>query len=121
MSLATLRLAIRVLLRRKAFTAVSLFGITIALGVPIVAVALLDHVFAAHPPEVNGDRTLGTYFVRLTGPHTSSSGPAGWALLDGYVRNLPGVERMTVCSIPSGIDSFVGGRRITSYLKRTDA
>ncbi|PYQ53201.1 MAG: hypothetical protein DMF78_09580 [Acidobacteria bacterium] len=56
-----LRLAYKVFLRRKFFTAVSLFGISFTLVVLMVSVAVLDHVLAAMPPETRQDRTLGLF------------------------------------------------------------
>ena len=53
-----LKMAVKVLLRRKFFTFISLFGISFTLIVLMVAVAFLDHAFAPFPPEVNKDRTL---------------------------------------------------------------
>ena len=119
------RLALRVLLRRKAFTAVSLFGITFTLVVLTTAAAFLESVFGARAPEVNHDRTLGVFYAQMTGPRQSSTGPPGFALLDRYARGIPGVERMSIFSVADSElatrDSYVAGRRVTSYLKRTDA
>ena len=46
-STATLKLAVKVLLRRKFFTAISLFGISFTLLVLVVAAAVLDHAIGA--------------------------------------------------------------------------
>jgi putative ABC transport system permease protein len=45
----------------------------------------------------------------------------GYALLDTYARNLPGVERMSIFSMPQTVYSYQSGQRIKSLLKRTDA
>ena len=45
----------------------------------------------------------------------------GYALLDKYARNLPGVERMAIFSMPQTVYSYPSGQRIKSLLKRTDA
>lgn len=116
-----LLLALKVLARRKAFTAISLFGITFTLVVLTVASALLDHVFAAFPPEVNQERTLSVLHMRMKGEHGGYHGPLGYGLLDRYARGLPGVERMSIFSHPQTADSYVSGRRISSAVKRTDA
>ena len=57
-----LKMAIKVLLRRKFFTFISLFGISFTLLVLTVVVALFDHAFGPFPPEVNQDRTLTSEF-----------------------------------------------------------
>lgn len=115
-----LKTAWKVLLRRKFFTAVSLFGIGLTLAVLTLVAALFDHTFAAGPPEVNLDRTLGIHYAELSGETMSRNGFAGYGLLDKYARDLPGVERMAIASMPARVTSFVNGTKIRSYLKRTD-
>ncbi len=63
-----LKLALKVLARRKFFTFISLFGISITLLVLIVASAMLDHAFAPPRPRAARDRTLGVYRLDMTGP-----------------------------------------------------
>jgi len=115
-----LKLAWKVLLRRKFFTFISLFGIAFTLVVLTLVTALLDHVVAAYPPETQHARTVGIYFAELRGEHSRRNGLAGYALLDKYARNLPNVERMGVATMASGVFSYVNGQRLKSYLKRTD-
>jgi putative ABC transport system permease protein len=115
-----LKLAVKVPLRRKVFTAISLVGIGLTLVVLTVVVALLDAVFAPRPPEVHLERTLGVWLAAERGEYGRHSGFAGYGLLDRYARDLPGVERMTVFSVPASVVSYVEGRRLRSFLKRTD-
>jgi putative ABC transport system permease protein len=115
-----LKLAMKVLVRRKFFTFVSLFGITFTLVVLVLASALLDHAVAPFPPEVNQGRTLGVYFAAMSSEHMRRNGGAGFRLLDGYLRDVPGVERMSIVSYPSSAWSYLDGARVRSYLKRTD-
>ena len=95
-----LTLAWRVLWRRKFFTVISLFGVCLTLVVLMVATAMLDHIFAPRAPEVRQDRTLMMFRARLVGEHRSQTSMPGYLLLDKYARNLPGVERMAVFSMP---------------------
>jgi putative ABC transport system permease protein len=115
-----LKLAWKVLLRRKFFTFVSLFGISFTLLVLMLATALLDHVLAPLPPETNLDRTVGIFTARLEGERFRRTGFPGFALLDKYARDLPNVERMSIVSAPQGARSFLNGTRIDSMVKRTD-
>jgi putative ABC transport system permease protein len=118
-----LKVAWKVLLRRKFFTFISLFGISITLVVLMVATAMLDHLLSPHAPEVLGRRTLGIYLMAMTGEHSTRSGFAGYKFLDQYIRpmaELPGVESVAVVSMPSTVISFLNGRRIESDFKRTD-
>ena len=116
-----LSLAWRVLWRRPFFTATSLFGISFTLVVLMVAVALLDHTFAPMAPEVRQDRTLGIFRARFIGPHAQWNSAAGYRLLDRYARDLPGVERLGIVSVPAEVHSYTGGRRVESFLRRADA
>ncbi|HLF92906.1 MAG TPA: ABC transporter permease [Planctomycetota bacterium] len=115
-----LKLAVKVLLRRKFFTAISLFGISFTLVVLMVATAVLDHMVAPLAPETRQDRTLSVYDACFVGEHIHWHSALGFALLDRYVRNLPGVERMSIFSYPGLVNSYLNGSRIQSSLKRTD-
>jgi putative ABC transport system permease protein len=111
---------IKVLLRRKFFTAASLFGISFTLVVLMVATAIFDHLFAPHGPEVNADRSLGIYYMTMRGADQARRGTPGYKLLDDTARNLPGAERVTFHSVTSEMVAFLGGDRLTLQLKRTD-
>jgi putative ABC transport system permease protein len=115
-----LKLAFKVLLRRKFFTFVSLFGIVFTLITLMVAVAMLDHGLSAMAPEVNLDRTLHVARARMTGEHYNVMGSPGYALLDKTVRDLPGVEELSLLSNHNSVVSFVDGQKIVSRLTRTD-
>ncbi|HYU33509.1 MAG TPA: ABC transporter permease [Thermoanaerobaculia bacterium] len=119
-----LKMALKVLARRKFFTFISLFGISITLFVLLVATAMLDQVFAPQAPETRADRTLGIYQVTLRGENSTFNGFAGYGLLDRIVRGLqqevPAVEKVSILTTPNDVVSYVGGRKIESSLKRTD-
>jgi len=115
-----LKMAWKILLRRKFFTFISLFAVSATLLVLLVATAMFDGVFGPRAPETRAGRTLGAYVLAMTGPEATRSAMPGFGFLDRYARNLPGVERMTIFSLPSSVVSFPGGAKVTSYLKRTD-
>jgi putative ABC transport system permease protein len=115
-----LKIAFKVLLRRKFFTAISLFGTSFTLVVLMVATAVFDHAVARMPPETRQDRTLGVYFARMIGEHNRWYSEPGYLFLDRYTRDLPGVERMSIFSKPALVNSYLNGVRIASSLKRTD-
>src|ERR1043166_4208753 len=89
---SNLKLALKILGRRKFFTFISLFGITLPLVVLMVATAVLDNLFAPREPEQNFDRTLGIYRVTLRGKEATETMNPGFKFLDTYVRPLPGIE-----------------------------
>jgi len=115
-----LTIAFKVLLRRKLFTAISLFGISFTLVVLMVVTAVLDHAVAPLRPETRQDRTLGVYFARMSGQDNQWQSEPGYLFLDRYQRDLPGVERMSIFSVPTVVNSYLNGKRIQSSLKRTD-
>jgi putative ABC transport system permease protein len=119
-----LKMALKVLARRKFFTFISLFGISITLLVLLVATAMLDQIFAPQAPETRADRTLGIYQATLRGENTTFNGFAGYGLLDriarGLPEELPAVEKISFFTAPATAVSYVGGQKIESSLKRTD-
>jgi putative ABC transport system permease protein len=80
----------------------------------------VDHAVAPFPPEVHQDRTLGVFFAATTSEHWRRNGGAGFRLLDEYLRDIPGVERMSIATYPNAAWSYLDGARVRSYLKRTD-
>ena len=115
-----LKIAFKVFLRRKFFTFISLFAISFTLLVLMVATALLDHVIGPLPPEKKLDRTLGVYFLQLRGENSSSTGLVGYGFLDRYVRNLPGVEQMSIFEQVGYKDAYRNSEKISLYVKRAD-
>jgi putative ABC transport system permease protein len=113
-------LAVKVLLRRRFFTFISLFGIGFTLLVLTVVTALFDHTFGPNPVEPRQDRTLYVVQAVMYGPHSTWSSRGGFKLFDQYARNLPGVERLSLYEGNRTVHSYVDGRKIASSLKRTD-
>ena len=124
MLLNYLKIAFKVLLRRKFFTAISLFGIGFTLTAILVVAALADSVLAPLTPEVNLDRTLQVWWMMVSqttnGLTRQMSGSAGYAFLDRYVRDLPGVEKMSIASDPFPATRYVEGRTETWTMRTTD-
>ena len=116
-----LKIALKVLARRKFFTAVSLFGIAFTLVVLTVATAIVDHTFAPLPPEAHQDRTLLVARGMMRGDRAMWRSDPGYLLLDRFARGLPGVARLSISSRPTAAYSYLGGSRIQSFLRRTDA
>lgn len=115
-----LKIALKVLVRRKFFTFISLFGISFTLVVLMVVTSMLDHMLAPMAPESRQDRIIGVYRAAMFGPRSGWTGQAGYKLLDRYARGLDGVERLSIFSGGNNVQSFLNGQKITSTLKRTD-
>jgi putative ABC transport system permease protein len=116
-----LKLAIKVLARRKFFTFISLFGISMTLVVLMVATAVLDNVFAARAPESRFDRVLCIYRVTERGHGDTESTEPGYALLQRFVEPIPGIEAFGKYTNPQGMAIYLGGSRLDTSVKRTDA
>src|ERR1041385_3968986 len=114
------KLALKVLNRRKFFTFISLFGISMTLVVLMVATAVLDNFYAPRAPESRFDRVLTIQRVTERGPNTTQSTEPGYALLDGWMRPLHGVERTAMYSNAHSTAIYRGQSRIDTDVKRTD-
>jgi putative ABC transport system permease protein len=115
-----IKLAVKVLGRRKFFTFISLFGISLTLVVLMVAVAIMDNLFAARQPESRFDRVLGVYVMGIYGPQGGMTSFPGYAFVQKYMWNLPGVENQSVFTIQSPMVMYHDGKKIESHLRRTD-
>ncbi|MCP4664181.1 MAG: FtsX-like permease family protein [bacterium] len=120
-----LKTAFKVFLRRKFFTFVSLFGISLTLLVLLVATAFLDHLFGPQPPEVRLGRTLGIFQFEIKGgPRVYQFASPGYQFLTRYVLNmteLPEVENVSVFSrTPVEAVSYPQGEKLVLRLRRTD-
>ncbi len=118
-----LRVAYKALLRRRAFTAIALVGIAVALGLVLTVAALLDATFGAHPPDAQGPRGLGLFGVRFERPadgSTMGSAP-GYRFIDLTTRDLPGVADRTLFTVQQKRATFQTGARVEVWFKRVDA
>ena len=115
-----LKLAGRVLLRRKGFTAVSLFTIAATLLVVSTAAALLDEVFGTRPPESRLDRAGGLLAMGSYGERGGQSSGPGYGFLDRHMRSLPGVAEQSFFTVPNRAAAYVDGEKVNLFVKRTD-
>lgn len=116
-----LKIAFKVLLRRKFFTFVSLFAISFTLVVLMVVAALVDSTFGPQAPETRLERTIGIFGAQLRGPQSRITGLAGYRLLDTCARGLPGVEAESFFTSFGTATSFKDDASVKLYLRRTDA
>jgi putative ABC transport system permease protein len=115
-----LKIAFKVLGRRKFYTAVSLFGIAFTLLVVLIGAAITDEMYFPAYPETRLDRMLGIYRAVAKFPNgTWTSGP-GYGLLDRFARDLPGVERLSIVSNANTVAGFVEGEKVEARMRRTD-
>lgn len=115
-----LKVALKVLLRRRFFTFISLFGISFTLVVLMVLTAMVDHLFSPRPPQVHLDRMLRISYMLESGEGLSWNGEPGYGFLDKYCRDLPGVERMAIFGSQGSVVAYPEGRRTDLKLRLTD-
>ncbi len=115
-----LKTAIQVLRRRKFFTFISLFGVSLTLVVLMVATAVFDQILGPQLPEIHADRTLGVYSLEMRGAEIISDSDASYWFLDRYVRTLPDIEKVTIFSQAARSATYLDGEKFELYFKRTD-
>jgi putative ABC transport system permease protein len=115
-----IKLAVKVLGRRKFFTFISLFGISLTLVVLMVSVAMLDNLFAARKPESRFDRVLGVHVMGLYGPQGGITSSPGYGFLKQYMTGLQGAENASIFTTQSPTGMYHDGKKIETHLRRTD-
>ncbi|NVO32817.1 ABC transporter permease [Hymenobacter lapidiphilus] len=121
MFLSYLKIAWKVLLRRKFFTLTSLVGISFTLMILLVGVALYDRAAGAYAPEQYPDRLLfGSYMqLKMPGNGEMKVRPSYW-LINQHLRKLgPGVQ-VGISAEVQAVAAYVGGRKLALALKPTD-
>ena len=85
-----IKMALKVLRRRKFFTFISLFAIGFTLTVTTITAALFDHTLAPMPPESHMGRMLGIYRIDARGENLHLGSSPGYRLLERCLPDLPG-------------------------------
>jgi putative ABC transport system permease protein len=117
-----IKLAWKVLLRRKFFTFISLFGISFTLMILLVVVAFFDHLSGPQIPERKLDRMLFVSMLRQRyhGGHGWSNSPVSAQFVDKYVRTLKTPEQVALTSMTENATAFTASQRLTIDLRYTD-
>ncbi|WP_299707752.1 ABC transporter permease [uncultured Pontibacter sp.] len=117
-----IKIAWKVLLRRKFFTFISLFGISFTLMVLMVATSLFDHAFGPQMPEREMDKLLFVNTMREQKQEGGfmTSGPPSYHFLHNNVRTLQTPENVSINSVFRTVNSYVNNRKLALDLKHTD-
>ena len=121
MLLNYLKIAWKVLLRRKFFTFISLFGISFTLMIMLVVMAVVNHVTGAHAPEKRIDQMLFVMFIRQEykdGGNRNTPVSAGF--IDRYVRTMKTPAMVALTSMTSSATSFANNESLTLDVRYTD-
>lgn len=121
MSLHTIKTTLRVLMRRKFFTAISLFCIAMTLMVLIVVAAIADNMLHPVGAERNFDRVLTVKRLRMANAEETSvwSSSLGYKFIEDYILSLQTPERVGYYSDNSG-QTLIDGLVQRFHVKYTD-
>jgi len=115
-----LKIAWKVLLRRKFFTFISLFGISFTLMILLVVYALYDHTVGPHAPEKRIDRLLFVTHLGLWSPNSQSNSNPSYSFLNRYVRPLRTPEKVSLATSGGYAVAYVGNTKLKLSQKGTD-
>jgi putative ABC transport system permease protein len=116
-----IKIAWKVLLRRKFFTFISLFGISFTLMILMVATAMIDHLTGPATPEKRLDRLLFVNFIKMTGKSGNMNTFPSYYYLNHYLKRLKTPEKISITTMHRGVNSYVNNKRLSLDLKFTDA
>jgi len=117
------KIAIAVLKRRKFFTFISLFGISLTLTILMVATALADKMLNPGYPDYHQNRSL--YVERIEFKNTKQ----GWMnmsnlsfyFLEHYVATIKTIDKMAISSAQKSSNAYVNNKKLVIAYKYTNA
>ncbi|MEZ5359613.1 MAG: FtsX-like permease family protein [Candidatus Zixiibacteriota bacterium] len=116
-----IKIALKVLLRRKFFTFVSLFGTGFTLLVLMVAAAFVNQILTPARPGSRFDRTLFIERIEIESEKMHVSSLPSYYYLNKYVAPMSTPEAVSIHSREGDINVYVGSQKLTLGLKYTDA
>ena len=119
-----IKIAWKVLQRRKFFTFISLFGISFTLMVLMILTAFIDHLLSPNYPYQNRDKCLYVSYATMSRGDGGgySNGASGFHFINKYVRNMKTPKKIAMASLaPKRVDAFYGDNRIKLFIKLVDA
>jgi putative ABC transport system permease protein len=115
------KIAIAVLMRRKFFTLISLFGISFTLTILLVMTAFIDKVINDDYPDRKRDRSLYVNKIELRGDQSMNAGPLSLYYFERYVSTLKKPVKIGISSGFSSTNSYINNKKITINYKYTNA
>lgn len=118
-----IKIAIAVLKRRKFFTFISLFGISITLTILIVLTAFFDHIFSAGYPDYKRERSLYVTVVQQKNSkgYGASTGPPSFYFLNTYVKTLKTPAKVAISSTFSPTNTYINNKKLVLDIKYANA
>jgi putative ABC transport system permease protein len=121
MLVSYLKIAWKVLLRRKFFTFISLFGISFTLMILMVVYAFYDFTVGPQMPEKRVDRLLFTSPLSIWSPGGANVSSPSYAFLERYIRPLRSPEKVSISTGHGSVVTYVGNTKLKLDQKYTDA
>ena len=116
-----IKIAWKVLLRRKFFTAISLFGISFTLLVLMLAVSFVTFFLEPAKPGSRLDRTMFATRIEYRSESNHIISPPSYDFLDNNVRTLTRPEKVSILSNNETTVCYVNNRKLTLDVKYTDS
>jgi putative ABC transport system permease protein len=117
-----LKITWAVMKRRKAYTFLSLFGISFTLTVLIVLAAFLHHLIGPNYPEWGRNNTLYILAAKMEYGETSTRmGPLSYSFYERFIKTLKTPEQTCVVTTPNVLTAYPGGKRVVLRTRYTDA
>ena len=116
------KIALAVLKRRKFFTFISLFGISITLAILMVTTSFVDHLTGARYPEFKRGRSLYVHMFRSSSStmgYINSSEPT-FNFLNNYVSKLKSPEMVAICSNTTKSNAYVNNKKLSLDIMYTN-
>ena len=122
MFLSYLKIAWKVLLRRKFFTFISLFGVSFTLMILLVVMAMFDHMVGPSTPAKRIDQMLFVNTIRhqMVDGHGWMNMPASIHFVDDYVRKLKTPAKVGISTASSNATAFTKSKLLPLDLSYTD-
>jgi putative ABC transport system permease protein len=117
------KIALKVLLRRKMFTFISLFGICFTLSILLAATAVYTSLVVSNPVEKKLSRTLFLNNVMFWNREksTCTGGSIMAYLIESSVKPLANTEMISICSsYCETVTTYIVNERIDIDVKETD-
>lgn len=115
-----IKIAWKVLRRNPFFTFVSLFGISLTIGIILILSALFEQLVGKHYPENPSGQTLMVANVNLNdGKGGNFTGGPGYHLIQNYILKMKSPKRVAYSTQGSIINSFVDNKKLSLTQKKT--
>ncbi|MDQ3393940.1 MAG: ABC transporter permease [Bacteroidota bacterium] len=116
-----IKIAWKVLLRRKFFTFISLFGISFTLMILMIVTSMLDQLFGAKAPESESQRMLHVFEISTVKEGGGRSQNAlSYDFMKTYMKTLKLPEKVALYTNLNTVNAFSNQKKLVLDLKTTD-